>query len=89
MRDCDHAFRPLTNSDLADEWMSVGAHCSICGHSYGWRCKESPDGVCHYPPEEGEPIDLLDGTALTMTEKQIDEAYYESCVFCGMPDERK
>jgi hypothetical protein len=50
-RNCPHEFEPLTTEELADQWMSVGAYCLICDKSFGWRCKESPDGVCHYKNE--------------------------------------
>jgi len=68
-----HQFKPLSKEDLDDKWMSVGASCIICGGHFGWRCKVSPDGVCHYHTEDGK-IELSDGT---------------QCIWCGHSSERK
>jgi len=36
---CPHEFKPLTEKQLNDKWMSVFAKCLICGEFFGWRCK--------------------------------------------------
>lgn len=53
---CEHEFRPLTEAELADEWMSVSAVCEVCGLDSGWRCKVSPKGVCEYGDSDDECV---------------------------------
>lgn len=87
--ECTHHLKPLTEKELADEWMSVGAVCVDCRHDFGWRCKVSPDGVCHYFSEEGQ-VELIDGRKVPIPEDH--DPNYETddgCIFCGHPDERK
>lgn len=87
--ECRHVFKPLTQKELADKWMSVSAVCLGCGGYFGWRCKKSPDGACHYFSEDGK-IELVDGTTVPVAEGHAPD--YETddvCLFCGMPDERK
>ena len=87
--ECRHVFKPLTEKQLGDKWMSVSSVCLGCGQHFGWRCKKSPDGVCHYFSEDGK-IELIDGTNVPVSEGHDDQ--YETddtCLFCGMPDERK
>lgn len=66
LSNCPHWFRELTEKELADEWGSVVALCEICHQEFGWRCKESPDSICHYfttTDRDGiRCIKLLDGT---------------------------
>ena len=86
---CPHEFRELTNKEIKDKWMSEGAQCLICEGGFGWRCKKSPDSVCHYSSQDGK-VELLDGTKVDVPEGH--DPKYESddgCIFCGMPDERK
>lgn len=86
---CTHEMRPLTKKELDDKWMSVDALCVVCGKSFGWRCKVSPDGVCHYFSEDGK-VELIDGTFVDIPIDHDPE--YETddgCIFCGHPDERK
>lgn len=45
---CPHLFRHLTKEEQDDQWMTVTASCLICTKSFGWRCKVSPDQICHY-----------------------------------------
>lgn len=88
-KECPHTFRPLTEKELADKWMSVGSTCLGCGRHFGWRCKNSPDGVCHHFSEDSK-IELVDGTTVPVPEGH--DAQYETddcCLFCEMPDERK
>lgn len=93
--ECQHAFIPLTKKQLDDEWMSVGASCvGGCEQSFGWRCKNSPDGVCHYFSKDGK-VQLIDGTTIPVpadVDGCIHNPDYETedvCLFCGHPDERK
>ena len=88
---CVHCLRPLSEVESADKWMSINACCEVCGKSFGWRCKHSPDGVCHYSCEvfEGQ-IDLL----IKLSDKSTIAAPaivggWDDCIYCGMPDERK
>lgn len=85
LRECTHEFRPLTKGELEDEWMSEIAICTICKENFGWRCKESPDGTCHYCVEDGK-VCLIDGTEVEAPKGW--ENRYE-CIYCEMPDERK
>lgn len=94
-KECQHSFKPLTSKQLSDEWMSVGAFCiGGCDKSFGWRCKKSPDGVCHYFSEDGK-VELIDGTTVTVpadVDGHVNDPNYEtedSCLFCGHPEERK
>ena len=63
---CPHWFKELTEAELNDKWMSVGATCKMCHKSFGWRCKDSPDSVCHYfttTDRDGvRCVELSDGT---------------------------
>lgn len=90
IRSCKHTFRPLTTEELNDKWMSVGARCECCDKLFGWRCKKSPDDVCHYHSFEGY-VTLIDGTkcvsGLTLTEEENQS--FDMCLYCGMPSERK
>lgn len=87
--ECPHLLRDLTTKELADEWMSVGASCIGCGTDFGWRCKESPDSVCHYYSEDGQ-IELINGTMVPIpADHDPDFEINDCCIFCGMPDERK
>jgi len=87
--ECPHTFRPLTEKELTDKWMSVSSGCLGCGQYFGWRCKKSPDGVCHYFSEDGK-IELIDGTTVPVAESHDpDYETDDGCLFCGMPDERK
>lgn len=75
--------------------MSEGADCLICHRDYGWRCKNSPDGICHYFTQpNGISVNLINGNIDNVQFKKSDnyDPEYESydwCVYCGMPEERK
>ena len=88
------SFKPLTKKELADEWMSVSAVCTQCNKYYGWRCKKSPDGVCHYFTQpKGKSVPLIDGTYdnKKFKTKNYNQEYEteDLCLYCGHPDERK
>lgn len=87
---CPHTFRELTKKELDDEWMSEIADCTVCRRTFGWRCKVSPDSVCHYFTEDDGKVLLLDGSKVDPVEK-IGKEYenYDTCLFCGHPEERK
>ena len=86
---CTHTFRPLTKDELSDKWMSEFAKCDICSRSFGWRCKVSPDCVCHYADElDGCELELINGNKVVVSAEEADTDC-ECCVFCGMPNERK
>ena len=93
-RTCMHELKPLTEQQLNDKWMSIFANCTVCDEHFGWRCKESPDGVCHYFTRiihSMRGVYLIDGTFYTDIPKTLDEEYEtrDQCLFCGMPEERK
>lgn len=83
-RQCVCKFPPLTQEQLNDEWMSVNSQCEICGVWHGWRCKLSPDSVCHYRVRDGK-VTLLGGEQVSCT----NDYGAGNCVYCGLPDERK
>lgn len=88
--ECPHYFKQLTDKQLADKWMSEGAYCTVCKKDFGWRCKVSPDGVCHYHTTVYSKVILIDGRVVDPPADH--DAKYEtedSCIFCGMPEERK
>lgn len=84
--ECPHDFPPLTPEQLADRCLSTSAYCSSCGEAFGWRCKESPDSVCHYDPSDL----LLNGSPIykKMIKHKMQEDD-EICIFCGHPEERQ
>lgn len=93
-RTCIHEFKPLTERQLLDKWMTIDAKCIVCGEDFGWRCKESPDGVCHYFTRiihSMRGVYLIDGTFYTDIPKVPNEEYEtrDTCLFCGWPEERK
>lgn len=96
---CTHEeFRPLTEGELADRWMSIIAYCQICGKDFGWRCKESPDFVCHYESDEMDTdgdgnsvygVELITGEYVDIPkEHNPDHETSDLCIFCGNPEER-
>ena len=87
---CPHTFRKLTKKELDDEWMSESAECIVCRCSFGWRCKVSPDGVCHYFTGDDGKVVMIDGSKVDPVEK-IDkqDENDDMCLFCGFPEERK
>lgn len=87
-------FKPLSEKQKKDEYMSVSAQCTQCKKYYGWRCKSSPDGVCHYyTSPRGQEVQLLNGEVDTHRFKTRDyDVEYETddcCLYCGSPEERK
>ena len=94
MGKCKHSFKPLTQNQLKDKWMSESAFCDTCGVHFGWRCKKSPDSVCHYHTEGGA-VDLIEGTPDFFKYRKTgnwtseDNESDDCCVYCGHPDERK
>ncbi len=91
-KSCQHCFQPLTSKQIEDRWLSISAYCLNCGQNFGWRCKESPDQVCHYIDyynNEGQ-IELIDGTFVSIPKDyDIEFPDGDCCVFCDLPDERK
>lgn len=84
-----HELAPLTEEQIKDRWMSVGAYCVHCGVDLGWRCKQSPDGVCHYHSQGGK-VWGINGEVMDLPLRH--DVMYESddfCIYCGHPDERK
>ena len=89
MSTCDHELIRLSSSQMRDRWMSISARCMICGKYFGWRCKKSPDSVCHHVSFDGKVV-LIDGTLVNIPKNHKPEQESgNGCIFCGMPDERK
>lgn len=88
-RNCSHSFDGLTEKQKADEHMCLKAICWGCGSCFGWRCKESPDQVCHYYSRNGR-VELIYNDSVPVPEgyDPCNECY-EICIFCGEPRERK
>ena len=87
---CRHTFMELTKKELDDEWMSETAECTTCKCSFGWRCKVSPDGVCHYFTRDDGKVLMIDGRLIDPVEKiEKQSETYDMCLFCGHPEERK
>lgn len=87
--DCAHPMEIIS----AKQWKAadgcIGAYCPVCSMGFGWRCRKSPDGVCHYESDEGL-IELIDGRSVPIPAKHDpDYETSDSCIFCGAPDERK
>jgi len=95
VRNCAHEFEPLTPRQIADEWMSESSRCIHCNTRFGWRCKKSPDGVCHYnssPNRDGEGriIYLIDNSRVPVPDgHDHNHESHDWCIYCGMPEERK
>lgn len=89
IRQCQHEFRPLTASEIKDEWMSVNSVCLICGMGFGWRCKKSPDSVCHYFSDANGVVSLINGESITIPDPEPEYQGEDGCLFCGHPNERK
>lgn len=71
--------------------MSEGADCLVCGENFnmGWRCKISPDSICHYYSKDGK-VKMIDNTLVDIPEWHDSKHENEdNCIFCGMPEERK
>ena len=96
---CPHSLPLLTPRQLDDEWLTVSAVCEICGEDFGWRCKSSPDTVCHYHTSThrklGRGVYLNTGKFFPLPDELLgvlgdsDNENSDSCIFCGQPDERK
>ena len=86
---CRHVLRPLTPEEIADQWMSVEAECLVCKTPFGWRCQDSPDGVCHYFSHDGL-VKMIDGTMVPVPPDHNGKCETDDqCMWCGMPEERK
>ena len=94
---CQHELRELTDEERADKWMSLSAICLCCGEKFGWRCKKSPDHVCHYHSVRdystalgSQKVIMVDGTKVDVPEgHEPENESLNHCIFCGLPDERK
>lgn len=86
--ECNHAVL-VKEPDSSGHYGS--AECEGCDQDFGWYCHASPDRRCHYwfQIEDGRKfVTLLDGTQHEVP-ADTEEPYYEDCIFCGHPDERK
>jgi len=88
---CKHELRELTPKELKERYMAVGADCLVCGSNFefAWRCKKSPDSVCHYFSNDGK-VEMIDGTLVGVpNEHNSENEDTDSCIFCHHPEERK
>jgi len=66
------------------------AICPGCAHYFGWLCRESPDGVCKYPGEvDSKGKVRLINDSIVNAPVDYKEVYYEECIYCHEPHERK
>jgi len=105
-KDCDHKLLPLTPNQInllreggIDSWDYSDAKCMICDKFFGWRCSDSPDGVCHYYSTQTDRdgvgpyfVKLINGKIYQLDDdydysKKVNETS-DSCIFCHKPDER-
>lgn len=83
--ECKHQL-----DSINDPWIFASAYCKLCNKDLGWRCKESPDQVCHYYNElDNNRLELIDGSTIEVFMGEIHDTFEECCLFCGLPDERK
>jgi hypothetical protein len=69
------------------------ASCMGCSEDFGWYCPKSPDHVCHYFSDDDQ-VELITGIKVpipVIEDYDHDPKYetFDSCLFCGHPDERK
>lgn len=65
------------------------AVCSSCGVDFGWYCPKSKDKSCHYSSDNGK-VRLNTGQLVNVPEDHdCDYETYDSCIFCGDPQERQ
>lgn len=87
--DCPHPLPKISKKQWDEEDGSISGYCPICGRDFGWRCPESPDGICHYHSDDGL-IELIDGRSVPIPkDHNPDYETSDACIFCGDPDERK
>jgi len=81
-RKCKHEFEPVGQND--------SAVCLHCRKHFGWRCPDSPDGVCHTQCEVDDhgQLELVDGTEVFVHGVDLEDQE-ATCVYCGEYDERK
>lgn len=94
---CTHCGNGITNCDFSfvvkNDWDS--AINAITGKRYGgWYCEDSKDHICHYDNEIHEDEDggfvlLLNGEKDYLKDYDEEDHYWESCLFCEAPEERK
>ena len=65
------------------------ASCDICDESLGWKCPNSPDGVCKYFTYDGVHVELINGDTVETPKHDYEYESDDTCLFCGHPDERK
>jgi len=84
---CDFSFIIENDCESAEN--------KITGKRYhNWFCKDSTDHLCHYDNEiiedvTGTFVFLLNGEKEYLKDFDEEDHYWESCLFCGAPEERK
>jgi hypothetical protein len=95
---CEHHLRDLPPEIFAQPWMSIRAECEVCGTTFSaWRCRESPDRICHYhiaihPELKVLGVVLMDGRwdlDFPQEYQAKDCEPQDDCFYCGMPDKRQ
>ena len=94
----------ITEELKTDIWASTGALCEACGKTFGWWCPKSPDHHCHYDGVRcttcGHPVvnfkdAMKEHTRMYQHGNMLHATFVnikycaDSCIFCGMPEERK
>ena len=85
VENCPHS---IITGEIGEE-----AKCFICKEPLGWRCENSPDGVCHYRTREQNGIhvvDLITEFAIHNMPPDYDNSHEseDECLFCGQPEKR-
>jgi hypothetical protein len=95
---CTHCGNGIDNCEfkfVQEDDCCGAAINAITNNRYGsWFCKDSRDHLCHYDGEiledkKGDYITLLNGEKEHLKDYDEEEHYWESCLFCGAPEERK
>jgi hypothetical protein len=86
--------RQCKHTQLLPRKDSMSGYCAVCDeYTDGWYCPDSPDNECHYMSERSGAfsyVELRDGRRSTMPEHHDPRnESWDSCIFCGQPEERK
>jgi len=85
---CTHSIGYVVRQE---PWgMEGSTYCTICDLHFGHYCPESLDHACHYYTEDNGRVKLATGELVDAPDGH--NSKYEtddSCIFCGVPDERK
>lgn len=94
LNSCKHKLLPMTD-EVRFAVVSGEApaaimrnSCGICNCTFGWRCPNSPDTICHYFTVGGK-VELFDQTKVDPPPGHDPSGESEdSCIYCGEPEDR-